>query len=304
MTTPVYVPYHALNKQQWDACIARADNGLIYSTSVYLDAMCKHWDGLVLGNYEAVMPLTFNRKYGLHYLYQPPFTASLGVFGQKVTKQLVNIFLDSIPAKFGFWDISLNHGNFFPVEGYQMLQRQNYILSLEQSYDTLYAGYRENIRRNIKKCSQLQCRTDKNFPVQEVLQLAIEQTGSFSNLSQTDFDNFARLYAILHTRQQAITYGIRSSNGDLLASCVFFYDAARAYYILVGNHPNGRTIGASHALIDAFIKDHAGTSLLLDFEGSDLRNLAFFYSGFGAVTEFYPGLKMNRLPWWARWAKQ
>jgi hypothetical protein len=64
----------------------------------------------------------------------------------------------------------------------------------------------------------------------------------------------------------------------------------------VGNHPGGKAIGASHALIDAFIKDHAGKKMLLDFEGSDIPNLAFFYSSFGAVEEEYAALKMNRLP--------
>jgi hypothetical protein len=86
------------------------------------------------------------------------------------------------------------------------------------------------------------------------------------------------------------------SNNELVASGVFFMDEKRAYYILVGNHPNGKTIGASHALINAFIKDHAGKNLLLDFEGSDIRNLAFFYSSFGAKEEKYVGIKINRLP--------
>jgi len=71
----------------------------------------------------------------------------------------------------------------------------------------------------------------------------------------------------------------------------------------VGNHPNGRTLGASHALVDAFIKDQAGQDLLLDFEGSDIRNLAFFYSSFGATEEKYPAIKLNRLPWYIRWMK-
>jgi hypothetical protein len=72
----------------------------------------------------------------------------------------------------------------------------------------------------------------------------------------------------------------------------------------VGNHPNGRTLGASHALIDAFIEDHAAQDLLLDFEGSDIRNLAFFYSSFGAVEEKYAAIKLNRLPWWMKWMKR
>ena len=91
--------------------------------------------------------------------------------------------------------------------------------------------------------------------------------------------------------------------GNLEASCVFLFSHKRAYYILVGNHPNGRTLGASHALIDAFIKDHAGQDLSLDFEGSDIRNLAFFYSSFGAQEEKYAAIKLNRLPWWMKWLK-
>ena len=73
---------------------------------------------------------------------------------------------------------------------------------------------------------------------------------------------------------------------------------------MVGNHPDGKTIGASHALIDAFIKDHAGQDLILDFEGSDIRNLAFFYESFGATIEIYPALKINKLPWYARLLKK
>ncbi|HET7896231.1 MAG TPA: hypothetical protein VFL47_01130, partial [Flavisolibacter sp.] len=91
---------------------------------------------------------------------------------------------------------------------------------------------------------------------------------------------------------------------ELLASAVFLFSHNRAYYVLVGNHPNGRTLGASHALVDAFIRDHAGMNLLLDFEGSDLRNLAFFYSSFGARQESYQAIKLNRLPWWIRWMKK
>jgi hypothetical protein len=77
---------------------------------------------------------------------------------------------------------------------------------------------------------------------------------------------------------------------------VLLISAKRLYYILVGNHPNGKTIGASHALINAFIRDYAGTDMTLDFEGSDIQSLAFFYSSFGAVEEKYVGVKLNRLP--------
>ena len=85
-----YLQHKEIDKSKWDACISRAPNGLIYPYSFYLDAMAKHWDALVLKDYEAVMPLTWNRKYGFYYLYQPAFTASLGVFGKNLTKEIID----------------------------------------------------------------------------------------------------------------------------------------------------------------------------------------------------------------------
>jgi hypothetical protein len=120
---------------------------------------------------------------------------------------------------------------------------------------------------------------------------------------EENIGRFRRLYMLLRAGNKATTYGI-SLHNEVIASCVFFFSHNRAYYILVGNHPNGKTIGASHALIDAFIADHAGQDLLLDFEGSDIRNLAFFYSSFGAVQEIYPALKINRLPFYLKWLKK
>jgi hypothetical protein len=118
------------------------------------------------------------------------------------------------------------------------------------------------------------------------------------------FERLKTVYHLLKKRGLAKTYGVLSDKGELLASATYFFSHNRAYYILAGNHPNGRTLGASHTLIDAFIKDHAGQNILLDFEGSDIRNLAFFYSSFGATEEKYAAIKLNRLPWYARWAKQ
>jgi hypothetical protein len=89
----------------------------------------------------------------------------------------------------------------------------------------------------------------------------------------------------------------------IISSCVFFFSHNRAYYILVGNSPESKANGSSHALVDSFIRDHAGKQMILDFEGSDIPGLIAFYTGFGAVNEPYPFLKMNRLPFYLRWMR-
>jgi hypothetical protein len=298
-----YLLHHEIEKPKWDQCVKEADNGVIYGYSFYLDHMALHWDGLVLNDYEAVMPLTWNRKYGIYYLYQPFLCAQLGVFGKNIDAAASKSFLESVPQKFKYWDICLNHRNILHLKDFDIFLRDNYVLDMSPAYDELYKNYRENIQRNIKKALQIGCSTQANFPVERVIELSNLQTKNHSD-QKHHFERFKALYYWLHEKNQAVTYGIFSAGRELLASCVFFFSNNRAYYILVGNHPNGRAVGASHALIDAFIKDHAGKNLRLDFEGSDIRNLAFFYSGFGAADEQYPAIRLNHLPWYLKWLKK
>jgi hypothetical protein len=266
--------------------------------------MARRWDGLVLNDYEAVMPLTWNRKYGVSYLHQPFLAAQLGLFGNGINRELLELFLKNIPSRFRYWDFYLNHGNLFSLDFFNLYQRTNYVLKLDQPYQSLYTHYRENIQRNIRRAEQNGCKAIKGFDVEKVIALAIEQMRAYTRESSENADRFRKLYQFLLTRKQAITYGIVSASGKLIASCVFLFSHNRAYYILVGNHPDGRTIGASHFLIDSFIRDHAEKKIVLDFEGSDIRNLAFFYSSFGATEENFSAVRLNRLPFYLKWLKK
>ncbi len=299
-----YLTRQQIDTTKWDDCIDKAGNGLIYAYSYYLDQMAANWAGLVLNDYKTVMPLTWKKKFSIYYLYPPFLTAQLGIFGNDINSELLESFLNAIPKKFKYWDIYLNHGNIFGLNNYKFYQRNNYFLDLNKPYEELLKAYRENIQRNIKKAAQLGCKAQKGFDVEKVIGLALQQMKNYTKESNENVERFRKLYNYLHQQQKAITYGIFSPQNELLSSCVFFFSHNRAYYILVGNHPDGRTIGASHALIDSFIKDHAGQNMLLDFEGSDIRSLALFYSSFGAMEEKYAGIRLNRLPWWLKWIKK
>lgn len=258
--------------------------------------MADNWDALVMDDYRLVMPLTWKKKYGIHYLYQPFFTASLGVFGQPIDAAILDDFLNAIPGKFKYWDIYLNPGNHFRLVHFKLYERMNYVLPLNEPYEKLFDRFRENIRRNIKKAVKLNCIVKKDIAVNEIIELAAGEAPGFAAVNQQGFEKFEELYTQLQQQGTAVTYGVYSPTHQLLASAAFFFFNRRAYYILAANHPNGKAFGASHALINTFIKDHAGKNILLDFEGSDISSLAFFYSSFGAVEEKYVGLKLNRLP--------
>jgi len=299
-----YLQQSAIDKQKWDRCIDIAPNGLIYAYSFYLDAMSKNWDALILNDYEIVMPLTWNKKYSIHYLYQPFFCAQLGIFGNNISVDIVKSFFENVPSKFKYWDFYLNRDNLFSIKNCPMYERSNYILLLKYNYEALSKKFAQSHLRNIKRALHLGNIVRKDIPIDDVIALAREQTKNFSPITKKDYDNFSVLFEILKSRKMAVTYGVYATNKQLTASCVFIFSHQRAYYILVGNHPNGKTSGASHLMIDYFIKEHSGENLTLDFEGSNISSLAFFYKSFGAVLEKYPGIKLNRLPALAKLFKQ
>ena len=132
-----YLKNSEIDKTKWDECLQSAKNGLIYGHSFYLDRMADNWDALILDDYKAVMPLTWRRKIGVRYLYQPFLTAQLGVFGKNINTDILNQFLDAIPPSFKYWDIYLNPANNYNIPGYELYQRSNYTLDLSKPYDVL-----------------------------------------------------------------------------------------------------------------------------------------------------------------------
>lgn len=298
-----YLQRSEIDIVRWDNCLHKSENSRIYAYSFYLDAMASNWDGLVLDDYAAIMPLPWRKKWGIYYLYQPFLTAQLGVFGKELNKEIVDAFLQCIPAKFKLLEFPLNTGNLLRQSATNFILRKNYILSLNDLVDTLVLQYKEQTKRNIKKAKKQGIRIHKNIPVDDVVQLT-KQHGFINKRDVPFLNHFKDLYLSLERQHRAETYGVYSKENMLVASAAFLFTHNRAYYLLVANTPEGRATGASHFLIHSFIKDHAGTPLTLDFEGSDVESIAFFYSGFGAIPELYPAVRLNRLPFYLKWLKK
>ncbi len=100
------------------------------------------------GDYERVMPLTWNRKLGINYLYQPYFTPALGIFGAETPQVNLSAFLRAIPTKFRYWDIDLNENN-QGLPGHST--RTNYLLPLNRPYEDLRRDYKRLARRMSQK---------------------------------------------------------------------------------------------------------------------------------------------------------
>ena len=84
-------------------------NGLIYSTTTYLNALTENWHGIVVDDYAAVMAIPWKRKYGIRYAYIPPFTQQLGMIGDETIFNWKDV-LNELENFILFADLNFNYG--------------------------------------------------------------------------------------------------------------------------------------------------------------------------------------------------
>ncbi len=301
-----YVTYKAIDREKWDACIRESRNGLPYAWSWYLDICSRHWDALILDDYQAVFPLCWHRKYGISYLYQPLYNQQLGIFSsQPVTDDLTEAFLRQIPDRFKLVEICLNSGN-HPGEGdYTTTPMVTYRLDLGQDYASLNKGYHSNTRRNLNTCQDHQLQFKTSGDPGQLIRMFREGIGK--KLPEVTAYHYDYLSKLMHTamhRQAGKLIEAYLPSGELCSAGFFLYGHRMIINLFPASNETGRKNAAMTGIIDHVIRQHAGESLVLDFEGSMIPSVARFYQGFGGSPVTYYFIAYNRLPKAVKWLKR
>ncbi|HVZ57664.1 MAG TPA: GNAT family N-acetyltransferase [Chitinophagaceae bacterium] len=303
MSTPAPIQYLTrgqLDPAKWDACIQAASNSLIYGYSSYLDLMAGQWDALVLGDYRAVMPLPWRKKWGIRYLYQPAFTQQLGVFSRlPLSGELVRAFLEAIPGRFRFAEIFLYYAC-----GLDGLPRHvNLLVPLQEPYETISGRYTRDLRKNLRHAHAARLVYLRDTDPALIWQGYRHRTGPrVPHVTQKDYENFEKLCRRAADLGELRVRSVQDEQG-LLCGSLFLVKGGRIYLMESFTGPRARKKAANHFLLDQVIREFAGSDLLLDFEGSDIPGIAAFKRNFGPVDQPYYFYRCNRLPRLVRWIK-
>jgi len=293
-----YLPHAEINAQKWDVCISSSFNKLPYALSWWLDSVCPDWDAIVLGDYEAVMPLTRGRKWGFDYLYQPYFTQQLGIFSpEPILHTLVSDFLAAIPSSFKFISIQLNKENYVIDTDYHIGFRKNFQLDLSANAVSLAAGYHRNCRRNIQRAVQSGCSIVEG-PMPPVFTVFIEKNleRQLSGIRRFFYPSLLRVTSASVQHQCGEIVGIHNRSGELQAAAWFIITMNRCLFLVCASTPAGKENQAMSLIVDHMIRKHAGSRMVFDFAGSNLPGIAYFNAGFGASETLYPVISRNTLP--------
>jgi hypothetical protein len=301
-----YLQHEEINKEKWDDCIDLSSHGLVYALSWYLDAVHPGWKALVENDYETVFPITSGKKFGINYLYQPFFNQKLGAFSRNSGEYIdIDPFLEVLRERFRYVDIKLNRANRITGKEFKVEMNTNIELDLSENPETIRNKYSENAIRNLKKFNSeniiLNEEKDSDFLIR-MFRLNMGKT-----LPKIRDIHYSGLKKVMDTAFDKGTGRMLVANyqkGKSLAGAFFITYYNRAVFLFSANTEEGRETRAMYGIIDSFIEENAGKKLILDFEGSNDENLARFYKGFGGKIFYYPGLRINRLPWLIKWLKK
>jgi len=329
-----------MDADKWNHTVLSSRDGTLFACHEYLDQMTSGWSGLVIGDYEMVLPLTDQSKWGIKYLSAIPFVRQLGLIGdgpgpaavclknQADSAALYRDIFKAIHRFARYGDICFNHHNAVVFEGSGRDSRMrpsfsgtqlnqgmyggevspvpNYEIHLQQGYERIFADFHRPVKKKLTRIKKEGILKYSLMNAQDVLAdyRALLQEKSGLKL-ESAFQQLKRLLPTEFGRHHFTGYQIQdSSSQQVLLTGIYGKDQWRIYKFMTAVTPAGRKQHASVFALDHLLATYAGEDLVFDFMGSRLPGVRTFIQSFGAVNHPCYLYHFNRLPWPLRLLKK
>jgi len=294
-----YINYPDIDKKKWDQCINESPNGLTYCYSWYLDIVAENWDALVNDDYSQIFPIVYNRKLGIKYIYNPPFTQQLGLFSKNnISQNDIFSFLNAIPHSFCYGDLNLNtDNNITEHPEYKIFNNTTCHLRVNNDIAINRKNYSDNTKRNIKKAISNNIKIVENIPPEDIITLFRKNKGiTIPNLKEKDFLILKKLMQLCINKKLVKCWGAFTKYNELCAGAFFLISKNKSVFLFSGLNEQGKQNGAMPYLIDKYLESISGKIEIFDFEGSNNSNLTRFYKSFGSEVRTYQRITINHIP--------
>ncbi len=306
MSTFQIVENRDIDKVKWDQLLSNYPNAFPYALSWYLDIVSPNWKALIVNDYDHVLPLPWRQKWGFTYVYPPEFTQQIGIFGkEKASHSLIEEMINFASKEFSYLEFNLNKDNYldFPKKGIRSKWRRNFVLHLSPSYQKLFKAYHKNTQRNVKKSKSKGLLIKKADNPELIISTFLNNKGKQLKEKKITYPLLNELYKAGETEHSFELLHVYKDD-IFLGGAMFLNYIKRKIFLFSALNEKGRENKAMFFLLDHIIESYAENDLLLDFEGSDISDLATFYHRFGAKEKLYLHLEINRLPLLLKWLKK
>ena len=249
-----------LDVDAYNQCVRTAPSACIYALSWYLDATAEKWYALVLGAYEAVMPIPIRRKWGISYVYQPFMIQQLGVFPSGVHDSK---FFQNMLSRHIHVDYTFHSSDYAPSS----IAQVNLTLQLNKSLEDITDLFSSNRKRDLKKASKQELHLSNLTSWEEIQQvISGNLVGPYHNASDIVHRLVDSALSPDHIKSVAVYYQ---------KQCIFFLlyglSGQRIYYLLpLAINPLAKEMGVATWVVVQLIKQYQSKYSIFDFEGSQV----------------------------------
>jgi lipid II:glycine glycyltransferase (peptidoglycan interpeptide bridge formation enzyme) len=283
----------------------------LFQTTEWLNVSAPNaWDAVEVqrdGKTIARLPYCKKQRKGLTLLTMPPFVHALGPslaplpgkYAKQLSqqKELLNELIDGLPPHdFFFQKCHYSFNNWLPFSWKGFTQTTSYTYVLPDLSDTaqVWAGFQENIRREIRKA-------EKKVSISTIEDMDTVYDLSFKTFSRQgapwvyDRQDFRDFDARCAAKSNRKIFLATDSEGQHHAAVYIVWDDRSAHYIFGGSDPDLRTSGAMSLALWEAIQFASTVSQEFDFVGSMNESIERFFRGFGArQTPYFVLTRMSR----------
>lgn len=324
-----YIKNNYINRNKWNECVSKSINSRVYGLSWYLDIVCKNWDGIIFGDYEAVFPVVFKNFFFSKKSYHPLFCQQLGLFYKNsfnqiseegFIKSLHNNILPKYFKKYIYCatsefsnlldnkagcsrmqivdsDTKLYFTEHASIIGAFASTQNNLQIDLRNDYIDIKNGYNKNTIRNLKKSLGFNLRIKKEITIDVFMDLYKKNKKIARSIQNPIFfknHNYLIIKNLISTslrKKRGRLIGVYNQENNIISAAFFLSCFNREIILFNVTKPNSKHYHSMTFLIDYFINSNCNEDKLLDFEGSNIEGIRSFNAGFGSLNNQYYTIK-------------
>ncbi|MFY8128415.1 MAG: hypothetical protein ACOVMM_08545 [Chitinophagaceae bacterium] len=291
-----------INNTLWDACVLKHQSP-IYATSIYLHSMASNWAAVVVNDYEVLLPFCYKKKFGITYLYMPPFLQQLGLVG-KTTPAIFALIQQKLFSfvSYGDFMVNANTNTFLKL---QTSVKTNFELKLNKPHENLLQTFHTDFRRLLKRAKNNHLQYLTSLDTNQAIELYYQNYASRFEQHVNDYK--IRLKALaqkLQHQHQCFVRKIVNAENEILSVGLYLKDDFRIYNIANTTTSKGRKLASNFLLFNEVLNEFENSQLIFDFEGSDLPGVKEFYKMFNPTNQPYYHWHINNLPWFLKMLKK
>ncbi len=274
-----------LDTDKYSQALNDSLNYRIYAETWYLDILTNEkWECWIYGDYEVIMPVPLQFKFGFKFVLQPIFCQQLGVFyKEEISDELFGVFEKKL-HKYQVRSYCFNEEN---TERYNPdgEKKVNHVLDLSLPYEILRKNYNRNRRRKLIGLPE-----NYHLLLSESVDDFIQHFKiEYPFLAKKDWaDKISMIMKQAFQKQIGYQCRVEDNHSDLVAALFYIKKNNRIFQLGATRAKSNNDAGFFTLIIDHTIHLFSNSeNFYFDFEGSSIPGVAQFNESFGAQKNYF-----------------